>query len=105
MIPLLIAFLIRKIKNNSFEIRSLGVQKKLSMKLIIIPVLLIVFMSFAIEDKSIKQLDYNVIRNNDIIGSIQVSYTAKNDSIIYYLDSHINVKCLFKRDSRFGIFR
>ncbi|WP_282123897.1 DUF6134 family protein [Algibacter mikhailovii] len=70
------------------------------MKLIIIAVLLIACMSFANEDKTAKQINYNVIRNNEIIGSIQVSYTTKNDSIIYYLDSHINVKCLFRFDIR-----
>jgi hypothetical protein len=36
-----------------------------------------------------------VIRNNDVIGSINVSCAIKNDSTTYYLDSHINVKCLF----------
>ena len=77
--------------------RSFGFLRRLVIKFKIISMLLLTSVVFA-HEKPLKQINYKVIRNNALIGFINVSCITKNDSIIYYLDGHINVNFLVRFD-------
>ncbi|GAA4812859.1 DUF6134 family protein [Litoribaculum gwangyangense] len=52
--------------------------------------------SYANDKKPLEQISYNVVRNNEIIGTIKVSCNTKSDSTIYALESSIDVKYILK---------
>ncbi|WP_027137158.1 DUF6134 family protein [Gaetbulibacter saemankumensis] len=96
MIPILILYLVRRIKRVSFFSRKLEDFKRLIWKLKLLLPLFVFNISFANNTDPNTHLIYNVVRNNHVIGTISVSRMFNEDSTAYHLESHINVKALFK---------
>ncbi len=66
------------------------------LKLKIVLVFLIASNAFGINDKPVKSIAYNVVRNNTVIGTIEINKYVSGDSIIYKLESNIEDKCILK---------
>ncbi len=96
MIPMLILYLIKKFKRGSRFSKRIACVKRIAMKLKIAAALFIVTTSHANDKKQVQHVSYNVVRNNTVIGTINVTCDIENDSTIYSLDSDIDVRFLLK---------
>ncbi|MEL0457535.1 DUF6134 family protein [Flavobacteriaceae bacterium SZ-1-7] len=97
MIPALILYLFKKFRKMDIFINSLLNFKKIALKLKSVFFLLAILASLSFTDKSInKALTYNVVKNDKVIGTIEINKNAFTDSTVYNLKSRISAKFLFK---------
>jgi Domain of unknown function (DUF6134) len=96
MIPLLIVFVIKRMKRDSFLSKSILNIKKLLLKFKVVLCFLIVTCTYGSNDKPAKYITYNVVKNNKVIGTIQIDQYAAGDSIVYNLESNIQAKLILE---------
>ena len=97
MIPALIFYLIKRFGRKSDKQKSPKGLKKITTKLKAILFLVALTTSLAFSNiEEHKAITYNVVNNNEVIGSIKINKNALIDSITYTLESNINVKFLLK---------
>ncbi|WP_242117680.1 DUF6134 family protein [Aestuariivivens sediminicola] len=92
MIPMLILYLIKKAKERTFNFKRLFGFKKLLLRLKLGLTVLITTVSYGINEEPVHQISFNVVRNNKVIGSIDIRCKTQNDSTIYVLESQIKAK-------------
>ena len=94
MIPMLLLYVINRMKNNSFfsKLKTWFVKSLLKLKLIA-PFIVLCF-SYAQADTIPNQKIFNVVKNNKVIGTIHVQRQISENQIVYHLKSDINTKFL-----------
>lgn len=98
MIPALIFYLIKRFnwKLNTPKISAIKKLKKLvRLKTALFLVVIISLFAFTSLEEH-KALTYNVVKNNDVIGTITLNKNTIGDSIIFTLESHIKATFLFE---------
>ena len=93
---MLIVYVIRRMKKTSFLYRKLNGLKKLALKLKILLFLLALSISYGANTNTKSHIKYHVVRNNAVIGTIQISCHNKDDLTTYSLESHIVAKYILK---------
>ncbi|KJD32785.1 hypothetical protein PW52_15000 [Tamlana sedimentorum] len=93
---MLILYILRKINKKSNYSKKLVLVMRRALKSVMLITLFIVATSFTKEAKPLKNITYNIVRNQTVIGTISISSIIKNDSEIYSLESHINIKYILK---------
>lgn len=97
MIPALIFYLIKRFRRKSNKQISPKGLKHITAKLKAILFLIVITTSFAFSNtEEHKALTYNVVKNNQIIGTIKINKNVVLDSTTYMLQSNIKAKFLFK---------
>ena len=95
MIPLLLLYLFKKFKRNiATSIRKEEI-KKIASKVKAFFFALAVVISFSFTDFNSKIITYHVIKNDVLIGTIEINKRVIDDSVIYLSESHIKAKFLF----------
>lgn len=96
MIPLIILYAVSRSKKDSFFSKTIAGFKKLSIRLrVLLLGLSITTLSHANKDPA-NIITYRVIRNNDVIGTIQIQREFGKDSTVYTLESDITAKFILK---------
>lgn len=93
MIPALIIYLIRKYKGKSRSFVECPVSKKIIFKLLLILGIMLIVSSFTTPN-TYKSLSYNVVKNNKVIGVININKSISQNEIVYTLNSDIKTKLL-----------
>ncbi|WP_370477003.1 DUF6134 family protein [Tamlana flava] len=97
MIPALILYLFKKFRKMDNLIKSFLNFKKIALKLKAVFFLLAILATLSFTDKRIdKVLTYQVVKNDKVIGTIEINKNAFSDSTVYNLKSRISAKFLFK---------
>ncbi|WP_136480045.1 DUF6134 family protein [Cognatitamlana onchidii] len=92
MIPMLILYLLRRLDKTSFLYRKINDLKKLVLKLKVLLVLVIAPTLYAANINPDNIVKYNVVRNNKVIGTIQITCNSIDDAVTYILESNIKAK-------------
>lgn len=93
---MLILYLIKRMKGRSFRSNEFLNLKKLVAKLRIVLFVLVVGNAFGHNEILVQSLTYNVVRNDAVIGTIQINQYTSGDSIVFKLDSKINAKYILR---------
>lgn len=93
---MLIVFVIKRMKRTSFLSDGILNLKKLLLKLKVVLLFLIVSSSYGGNDAPSKNVTYNVVKNNKVIGTIRINQYDAGDSIIYDLESNILAKFILE---------
>ncbi|MFL1013030.1 DUF6134 family protein [Flavisericum labens] len=97
MIPALIFYLLKRFRKNNNPNKIRGNLKKIALRLKSVFFLVAILSSLAFNDTDrSKALTYHVVKNNKVIGTININKNGIGDSTIYHLKSHIQAKFLFK---------
>lgn len=98
MIPVLILYLVNKLKKASFFSKRIAKIKRLATRLGMLLAFLFL-VAFTSSDSDLPNvLSYNVIRDSEVIGNIQIQRQLEGDSIIYTLESKISAKFIWSID-------
>lgn len=94
MIPVLIFYLVKRFKlNSSLSKRKMEI-KKIAIRIKTFLFGLAVIGSFAFSKDNSKFLVYHVIKNDAVIGTIEINKRIVDDSVIYSSESHIKATFL-----------
>lgn len=96
MIPMLILYLLKKMKRKSFFSRFLLGLKKATLKLRFATILLSVSLSYGTDTSLTRQINYKILYNNEVIGTININRISSNRSTTYSLVSEIKAKFIKK---------
>ena len=96
MLPILILYLFKKIKSNTVILSIKEELKTAVLKVKTFLFILAVLISFSFAKVNSKVITYHVIKNNVLIGTIEINKRVIDDSVIYLSESHIKVKFLLK---------
>ncbi|MFG6686294.1 DUF6134 family protein [Mariniflexile sp. HNIBRBA6329] len=97
MIPVLILYVIKRLKKDSFLSKRIAGFKKLAIRLKLMFFLLVLTNSLAASEVPIsKVITYNVLKNNVVIGTIKMNELMQGDSVTYTLESNIEAQYLLK---------
>lgn len=91
---MLIVYLIKRMKGRSFLSKETLNFKKIMARLKIVLFFLIVGNVYGTNERLVKALNYNVVKNNIVIGTIEINQYTSGDSIIYKVESNIKAKYL-----------
>lgn len=97
MIPALIVYLIRKFKGKSFVFPKAVIFKSLVLKILTLLGIVLLVSSFATVDFNKTQV-YNVVKNDKVIGIIEINKRISERTVIYTTSSNIKAKFLLKFD-------
>lgn len=89
---MLIVYLIKRMKGRSFLSNELLNFKKMMARFKIVLFFLIVGNAYSNNERLVKALTYNVVKNNIVIGTIEINQYSSGDSIIYKVESNIKAK-------------
>ena len=97
MIPMLIFYLIKRFRKIRFSLKDTLKPKKSFVKLKIL-ILFFTLSNVQAHNKidEISTLTYNVVRNDNVIGTIKIFKNSKDNATIYLLESNITAKFILK---------
>lgn len=99
MIPALIFYILKRLKGKSNIPEPSLRLKKLVLKLKAVLFFFAIIISFSFNDINTREdLTYQIIKNNRVIGVININKNIVEDSVTYILESNISAKFLFKFD-------
>lgn len=94
MIPVLIFYLVKRIKSTTLLSKSKIEFKSFAKRIKAFLFGLAVISSFAFTKDNLKTLKYQVVKNNEVIGTININRREINDSVIYTSESQISARFL-----------
>jgi hypothetical protein len=94
MIPMLILYAIRRLKKNQSKPVGFLKFKRFIKKVVAILCLMIYASNYGSNPSS--PLIFNIVRNNDVIGSISITESRSRDSVIYIIESKVEAQFILK---------
>jgi len=96
MIPMLLLYLTRKLKEADFLSNKKSYLKRFILKLKVLLFLFISTMTYGLNTEPLNHLVFSVLKNNKVIGIININRDELGDSVTYSLKSDIDVSYVLK---------